>query len=631
MKNRNNETAKLSQGQSRRLFLKYFLAGTAVLALETSGLNRLASLTSKVQAAPKLEAYPAAGEPGKGFPQSIASGDPTASGMMLWTRVDPELETGFSNPEISSTVIYYMEQNGKESDKNLRDAIDGGKFVMFEVSRSEDFSTVELSGFSPIWKDYDNIVRVDLDGTLEPDQVYYYRFITKSGLVSKTGKSKTLPVPGSDVHSATIGYISCQDYTNGYFNALGHMAEEEMDFFLHLGDYIYEAVGEEAYQGGLEDRYIELPSGGSKAFTIEDYRTLYQTYRTDKDLQKLHERHAIVAIWDDHEFANDTFYPAVAPDDSEASDPTRRLFANQVWFEYMPARVPYDPDKSFDESIKIYRTVTVGNLVSILLTDERLYRDSHPCGEGQLDRYFTSGCEGIQQSSRSMLGRPQRDWFLNELKQADSLWKVWGNEVQVTELKLLQRFFNLDAWDGYAYERDVIAQTVLNNNIENFIALTGDFHTFEASYLQYDYNRTGEKYGVELMVGSVTSSNLRETIRNAMQNIPDTSGPIPSEAVSELVSTLHSKLGSLSTITAELLFKELQQIIKLENPWIELFDSTTHGYSLLQLTKTKAVCTAYSVDQIETEDASKSLLWQCEIPNGEVKLTVTEDNRLLNI
>lgn len=265
-----------------------------------------------------------------------------------------------------------------------------------------------MRGFSPIWKDHDHVVRVDLDGELASSQTYYYRFITKSGLVSKTARFKTLPAEGADVQSASIGYVSCQDYTNGYFNALGHMADEEMDFFLHLGDYIYESVGDAAYQGNIDGRQIKLPSGQSKAFTIGDYRKLYQTYRSDKDLQKLHERHAMIGIWDDHEFANDTHYPAVAPDDNPDSDPARRLVANQVWFEYIPARVPYNPNGTFEDSVKIYRTITFGNLASIIMTDERLYRSAHPCGQGTLDRYWQADVRILTFPAARCLGKPRK-------------------------------------------------------------------------------------------------------------------------------------------------------------------------------------------------------------------------------
>ncbi|QFT87573.1 Alkaline phosphatase D precursor [Bacillus sp. THAF10] len=614
---------------SKRTFLKYFLAGSAVVALETTGIGRLTSFVSKAQAAEGVSPYKSVYPVGEGFPQSVASGDPTSSGMMLWTRIDPAKEEGFSTKEITSDVIYYLENPSEANDESLTESIEQGKFIMFEVSTTKDFSNVELKGFSPIWKDHDNVVRIDLDGQLAANKTYYYRFVTKKGYVSKTGTCKTLPEENSQVSSAKIGYISCQDYTNGYFSALGHMAEEDMTFFIHLGDYIYESVGDAAYQGNLKDRQIKLPSGQAKAFTKEDYRKLYQTYRGDKDLQKLHERHGMVATWDDHEFANDTYYPAIAPDDNLESDPTRRLIANQVWFEYMPARVPYDGTKSFEESIKIYRAVTIGNLANILLTDERLYRSSHPCGQETLDRYISGGCAGINSSSRTMLGKTQRDWFLNELKNASGTWKIWGNEVQVTQLKLLNRYANLDAWDGYAYERDVISQTIMNEKIKNFIALTGDFHTFEASYMQYKYEKDSEKYGVELMVGSVTSSNLRETLRNALNQAPDTSGPIPIEAADELINLVKGRLGEGAALTAEVLFKEIQQIVKADNPWIQLFDSTTHGYALLELTNAKATWTAYSVDNIEKPQSKKSLLWQCEVPNGEVKINVTQGQGLV--
>ncbi|NMH67397.1 hypothetical protein HF072_01070 [Bacillus sp. RO3] len=613
--------------KSRRTFLKYFLAGSAVMALETSGISRLTSMVSRAEAATAVEPYAPAQAIGKGFPQSIASGDPTPTGAMLWTRVDPSEETGLTNKEFSSEVIYWLE-NKSANDSSLEEGINQGKFIMFEISKKADFSTVEMRGFSPIWKDHDHVVRVDLDGKLASQQAYYYRFITKSGLVSKTGRFKTLPAEGTDVQSASIGYVSCQDYTNGYFNALGYMADEEMDFFLHLGDYIYESVGDAAYQGNLEDRQIKLPSGQGKAFTIQDYRKLYQTYRSDKDLQKLHENHAMIGIWDDHEFANDTYYPAVAPDDNPESDPARRLIANQVWFEYIPARVPYNANGTFEDSIKIYRSITLGNLASIIMTDERLYRSAHPCGQETLDRYLAAGCEDINLSSRTMLGKTQKDWFLNELKNAKGTWKIWGNEVQVTQLKVQGNYLNLDAWDGYAYERQQIAQTVLNNGINNFLALTGDFHTFEASYMQNEYVANGEKFGVELMVGSVTSSNLRETLRNSLNAAPDASSPIPMDAADELVKVLKGKFSEGTTLTAELLFKELQNIVKVENPWIDLFDSTTHGYAVLQLTKTKAKWTAYSVDNIEKPQATKKLLWQCEVPNGEVKINVLEGSLL---
>lgn len=147
--------------------------------------------------------------------------------------------------------------------------------------------------------------------------------------------------------------------------------------------------------------------------------------------------------------------------------------------------------------------------------------------------------------------------------------------------------------------------------------------------MQYKYEKDSEKYGVELMVGSVTSSNLRETLRNALNQAPDTSGPIPIEAADELINLVKGRLGEGAALTAEVLFKEIQQIVKADNPWIQLFDSTTHGYALLELTNAKATWTAYSVDNIEKPQSKKSLLWQCEVPNGEVKINVTQGQGLV--
>ncbi|GEK60192.1 alkaline phosphatase D family protein [Marinococcus halophilus] len=603
------------EDENRAPFPECFLTGSAF---------RVVNGSSDIE----TKAYYATQPAGEGFPQSVASGDPTSSGMMIWTRVDPSLEAGASDIEIGGGGFEWPNKPHDKNNSSFADLIDQGKTVMFQVSTHPNFSFVELSGFSPVWKDHDHVVRMDLDGLLHPNETYYYRFITRSGLVSKAGRCRTLPPEGSDCPAATIGYVSCQDYTSGYFNALAHLADEQMDFFLHLGDYIYEAAGEASYQTGLEARQITLPSGEDKAFTLEDYRHLYNVYRTDPDLQKLHENHAMVATWDDHEFANDAYAPAVAPDDSLEPDLKRRHSANSAWLEYMPSRVYVPSRSSSSNALKLYRSMTIGDLATLYITDERAYRDAHPCGEQELERYFTDGCENIHSPDRSMLGREQKDWFLGELKNSSSLWNIWANQVQITQLKFLGRYINLDAWDGFAHERQAIAQTVMNKGIQNFIVLTGDFHSFEASYLQEDYSRDGHKFGVELMVGSVTSSNLNEMVQKNLNNLFDHTSPLPQNATLEIFRTFLPDALSKRIIPTEFLFKELQNAIKIENPWIELFDSTSHGYALLELSKSRAVWTAYAVESIEEKQASKSLLLQCEIPNGEAAINVKEKNSL---
>lgn len=614
---------------ARRVFLKSLLAGSALIVLESFNKNRivnaLAATSNQNANFPKFSAVYA---PGMGYPQSVVSGDPTASGAILWTRVDPSIAAGISGTQYDPGLVKWLDQPSSQISPSVKEAIDAGQFVMFEISQTEDFSNPVLTGFAPIWKDFDNVVKVDVDGYLQPRSLYHYRFITKSGYVSKTGHFKTLPADNADVTNIKLAYISCEDYTNGYYNALRYLADEDLDFVVHLGDYIYESVGDPNYQNPLPDRSIKLPSNQSKAFTIDDYRTLYRTYRADADLQKLHENHAMIAIWDDHEFANDCYYPAVAPDDSLDPSPARRLTANQVWFEYMPARVVFDGTKSFEESIRIYRKIKVGNLAELIMTDERLYRSSHPCGEGLVDeRYFTSGCDKMNDPMQTMLGvgvSSQKDWFLNTVKSSTAVWKIWGNEVQYTPLMLLGRYMNLDAWDGFAWERKSITQELKTAGVRNFIAITGDLHTFEANLILPDYQNDPDSaaVGVEFMVGSVTSSNLKEMVEQAATGRVSNSNPIPSASMKKLISTLTGPLTVVTDAMVGAVIDQLSNVVLMENPWIKLFNSSTHGYSILELSKNKATWTSYTVSTIKSRQATKSLLWQCEVPRDEATINI---------
>ncbi|PTX54985.1 alkaline phosphatase D [Melghirimyces profundicolus] len=627
---RRNRYQQESVNRSRRIFLKSLLAGSALVALDQLGGRRLTDALANAAGGtptyglPRFEPSEAVG---KGFDQSVAAGDPTPTGAVLWTRIDPSLVTGIRAAPYDPQLVQWLDNSAGEPNDSVRRAIEEGKFLMVELAETPDFSEVKLTGYTPVWKDYDNVVKVDVDGWLEPRKTYYYRFVAKTGHVSQTGRFRTLVPEGADLASLRFAYVSCQDYTNGYYHALRFAAEEEVDFVIHLGDYVYESVGDPTYQSPLPDRQIKLPSGKSKAFTIEDYRTLYRTYKSDPDLKRLHERHAMISIWDDHEFANDTYYPAVAPDDSLDSDPDRRRTANRVWFEYTPARVRFDPSKGFRDSLRIYRSLKAGNLAEFIFTDERLYRSSHPCGEETLDRYFTAGCPRMNDPSQTMLGAgvsQQKEWFLNRMKNSDALWKIWGNEVQFTPLKVLSRYMNLDAWDGFAGERKEITQALKDAGVKNFLTITGDLHTYEAGLIKEDYENDPDDaaVGVEFMVGSVTSSNLSEMVHQAATNTVSHSNPVPSEAMDGIITQI---LGAATPLTSALVDKvagELDTIIKTENPWIKLFNSNTHGYCVMELTPYKAAWTAYSVSDTQSRDAQKSLLFQCEVPKDQARIHI---------
>lgn len=642
--------------KGRRVFLKSLLTGSALVVAQSFGGGLISKVLADGDTRSAIKAYDLPvfqpkGAVGKGFPQSIAAGDPTATGAILWTRVDPaEEKAGLSGDDFDMSLVQWLDSGSKPPNKAVRQAIEDGQFIMVEVSEVPTFNKLAMRCYTPIWNGFDHVAKVDLDGHLESKKTYYYRFITKSGLVSQTGRFKTLPSKGAHLPSVKIGQLTCQDYTNGYFHAVRNLAEEELDFVVHLGDYIYAEVE----YGTVAERKIQLPSGADHAFTIDDYRFLYQTIKSDKDLQLLHQNHAMVAIWDDHEFANDTYYPAIAPDDSDQSNPGRRLIANQAWFEYTPARVHFDRKQKFSE-FQIYRSIAIGDLAELILTDERLYRDAPPCGSKSSDKFFANGCDKMFDPNQSMFGNQvskQRDWFLDRMQKSKNVWKIWANGVQFTPMKILGRYMNLDAWDGYSGERKIITSELKKAGIKNWIILTGDLHSYEAAIVKDDFkkDRDEEALGVEFMVGSINSANYADMAKDKVRGIlpmakkrkSSNSYPIPEEAFDEILSKIDA--GKLiedaqekakknkireQDIMDDVIDKILEKIFNLvsvENPWLKLFNSTTYGYAVLELSHNKATWSAYSVEDIKSPTSTgKSLLFQCEVPRDQAELRILKD------
>ncbi|MBS7531237.1 alkaline phosphatase D family protein [Hazenella sp. IB182353] len=641
----------------RRIFLKSLLAGSAFLVTHSLGGGLISKVFAESASAIEpsyLPHYPI----GEGFSLSVASGDPTSTGAILWTRVDPQVSNGIRLTQFNHDLVEWLDSSTSSLDPAITSFIENGQFVKVEVASDSSFQNVQISGYTPIWEQFDHVVKVDLDGYLDSSKHYYYRFITQSGHVSQTGHFKTLPKENHAIEAVKFAYVSCQDYTNGYYHAFHHIAEEELDFVIHLGDYIYEAVGDPSWQNPLKDRKIKLPSGGFLAQTLADYRTIYRSLRKDINLQKLHENHAMIATWDDHEFADNAYYPAIAPGEDEQSNPTRRFAANQAWFEYIPARVHLDLRKNYTD-FQIYRSVKIGNLAEIVLTDQRLYRSSPPCGE---DNNFTKGCANIFNPKQSILGEEisgQRTWFLDKMKTSNQTWKIWANAVQFTPLYMLGRYANLDAWDGFSWERDFITKELKDAGIQNWITLTGDLHTFEANLIKQNYkeDKDSEAVGVEFMVGAVTSLNFKEAMYNALSNAmpwsvqarddvtpqsPETthSSPLSDEAIKEILKekNVYQKVAqaqsksqainsqksfSLPGLIDSIIDKILSTDIYHENPWIKCFNSTKHGYCTMTLTADKAVWKAYSVGNIKKEQPQdKETIFKCEVPVNQAKINL---------
>ncbi len=511
------------------------------------------------------------------FPQGIASGDPAPHGITLWTRLAPEAA-------------------------RRRERVP----VEYEVARDPFFLAPVLAGITTTGPERDFTVKVTLEAErlLEPGRMYFYRFLY-GRQPSPVGRFKTLPAPDADVARVRLAFISCQDFTNGYYTALAHLAEEDIDFVVHLGDYIYETVGDPAFQRA-QVRPIRLPSGAIRAETLEDYRFLYRTYRSDPYLQRLHARFAFIGIWDDHEFANDAYREFDTDSTDEAANfaPKRRLAASRAWAEYIPAATPFDPSRGPLASIRIYRSFAFGRLMELVMTDERLYRDGPPCGLEERQRYVTPGCAARLDPERTMLGPTQQEWFLDTMRRSLRTWKVWGNEVMAMQLKLgaelvsrlapglpaLDLFFTLDQWDGYPAERAYLLAQLQLGGVRNLITITGDIHSFFAGYLKTDFDDPRvAPAGVEFVCGSVTSANLSElaTLGAGL--------PVPPAA-------------------------DLTPLVLLSNPHVRYFNSSTHGYNLLDVTPDAAVFTMKAVSTVRLPWASLHTLRVFRIPRDEVRI-----------
>ena len=408
----------------RRQFLKwssFLTVSTAAGALSAcGGSGGAGSLPGGQDAATDVS--------GSGFSQGVASGDPKPDSIILWTRVD-----------------------GGTGGQNVK--------VTLQLSDRADFSTLLVNVALSAQAGWDYTVRHKVTG-LNSATTYYDRFLTVA-TASMTGRTKTAPAVGTPLSQLKFAFISCQDWSVNHWGAFDELANQDLDFIVHLGDYIYETVGAGFQSGGNENRHpaLSLPNGTKRAdgavyaTTLADYRALYKSYRGDARLQKLHASFPMIAIWDDHEFSDDCWQDRqeyTATDDSTPQT-ARRRSASQAWFENMPADVQLDLNNPSFQNIQIYRSFVFGDLATLVMTDERLYRSDHIIPETQAgseigSRYFVpqdilSQAEAAKMASTggnllnvSVLGETQRAWWQGQMKSATTTWKLWGNEVSLLRM-----------------------------------------------------------------------------------------------------------------------------------------------------------------------------------------------------
>ncbi|HHC6612754.1 TPA: alkaline phosphatase [Vibrio parahaemolyticus] len=446
------------------------------------------------------------------FEHGVASGDPTQTQVIIWTRV--------------TTAASYVD-------------------VSWQVASDMEFSNVVQSGVFTTDTGRDFTVKVDVQN-LNANSQYYYRFIVGE-MMSEVGQTQTLPEDGVDKASMVV--VSCANYPAGYFHVyreiLNQHEQSPFDVVLHLGDYIYE-YGAGGYASEDAAALGREPSKGAECITLDDYRKRYAQYRQDADLQALHAKLPMIAVWDDHELANDTWKNgAENHQDDEGSFIDRRAAAAAAWTEWLPVR-----ENTFSNML-IYRQFSFGSLVNLMMLDTRLVGRDKPLDYFSLSAPTMEAIGGLVVQSRSadreLLGTEQLAWLMNEFNTHDAKWNVLGQQVLMSRMELpssvmtamFQLFtsteekkteallavntaitgyladpsadpislpYNLDAWDGYYVEREKVYQLAKASS-GNFVCLAGDTHNAWASELK---DVSNNPIGVEFATSSVSSPGLEE-------------------------------------------------------------------------------------------------------------------------
>ncbi|EGQ8804203.1 alkaline phosphatase D family protein [Vibrio parahaemolyticus] len=446
------------------------------------------------------------------FEHGVASGDPTQTQVIIWTRV--------------TTAASYVD-------------------VTWQVASDVEFSNVVQSGVFTTDTGRDFTVKVDVQN-LNANSQYYYRFMVGE-MMSEVGQTQTLPEDG--VEKASMAVVSCANYPAGYFHVyreiLNQHEQSPFDVVLHLGDYIYE-YGAGGYASEDAAALGREPSKGTECITLDDYRKRYAQYRQDADLQALHAKLPMIAVWDDHELANDTWKNgAENHQDDEGSFIDRRAAAAAAWTEWLPVR-----ENTFSNML-IYRQFSFGNLVNLMMLDTRLVGRDKPLDYFSLSAPTMEAIGGLVAQSRSadreLLGTEQLAWLMKEFNTHDAKWNVLGQQVLMSRMELpssvmtamFQLFtsteekkteallavntaitgyladpsadpislpYNLDAWDGYYVEREKVYQLAKASS-GNFVCLAGDTHNAWASELK---DVSNNPIGVEFATSSVSSPGLEE-------------------------------------------------------------------------------------------------------------------------
>jgi alkaline phosphatase D len=310
---------------------------------------------------------------------------------------------------------------------------------------------------------------------------------------------RTLPPAGAPAARLRLAVASCQHFEQGYFSAYRHMLDDDLDFIVHVGDYIYEG------SWGAQIRRHESPHG---ALTLADYRNRHACYKRDADLQRAHAMYPWLLTWDDHDVSND--YAGLVPNDNEplAEFAERRAAAYRAYYEHMPLRAAHRPDAS--GGMSLYSRLDFGALARINLVDDRQYRSPHPCAErGAMVR----DCAQRWASGQTMFGSAQERWLDDGLTASPARWNVLAQQTLIAPFESRARDGGYDVWtdgwDGYAGARHRMLTQIAEHKVQNVVALGGDMHAFYVTDLKTDFaDAKASAVATEFVGTSITSHDV---------------------------------------------------------------------------------------------------------------------------
>ncbi|MEO1021687.1 MAG: alkaline phosphatase D family protein [Bacteroidota bacterium] len=404
------------------------------------------------------------------FYHGVASGDPQQTSVLLWTRVTPP----FHQPVT----------------------------VSWKLAEDARFSKVIASGSVKTDRTKDYTVKVIPEG-LTPGTRYYYQF-EAFGKSSITGRTNTFPE--GDVDAFTLAFASCSNYQFGPFNAYNRIADNDtINAVLHLGDYIYEY--EAGRYGDSTTTRFHIPD--TELTTLQDYRERYAQYRLDEGLRRAHQQHPFINIWDDHELSNNAYDMGAQnhQPETEGTWDAKKAAAVQAYFEWLPVRDEYKPT--------LYRSFSIGNLADLMMLEGRLQRTQQ--ADSVSEPSFGS-------TDRTMLGEQQKNWLKTELSNSKATWRIMGNQVMFSDLNVAHvnrgkpKF--LDMWAGYPVEQQELVRFFEEDDIDNILIFTGDFHSSLSSEVTHSalnpsvYSPENGNYAMasEFVVHSVNAANYNEYI-----------------------------------------------------------------------------------------------------------------------